>query len=464
LLTPEEMYGELASAGAAEASVGLCSLAAATRQAGFGTQIIDAVALNLKNDELAAQIVAAAPDFVGISVVTLAAYNAGDLAEKIKKLNPEIITLIGGVHITSVPEETMKRFPAFDIGIIGEAEITIAELLKALRDKRKLADIPGLVLRQEGALIKTPKREFIKDLDSLPLPAWDLLPDLHQYYKPPAWSLNQDTSMLIISSRGCSNACIYCDRGCFGTFVRIHSADYVFKMIKDLYENYGVKQFRINDDNFILFKSRTREICHKIIESKLPIKWSCFGRADSVEPEMLALMKQAGCWQISYGVETGSQEIHNLENKNLTLQQIEDAIALTKKMGISTIGFTMIAHPNETKETIKSTVRFCKRLALDDFKMVFLTPYPNTPLYHYAEKYGTLNKDWRKMNAYTEPCFVPYGVTKQELIKYRKLAYWQFYLRPKIIFSHLSQIENPKQIIVLVKGFFSLMKLWLGIK
>jgi len=458
------MYGELANAGAAEASVGLCSLAAATRQARYETQIIDSVALNLSNEELAQKIVATEPNFVGISVVTLAAYSAGDLAARIKKLNPKIIIIIGGVHITSVPEETMAKFPSFDIGVIGEAEITIVELLNALKENKELNNIPGLIIRKDASLKITAKREFIKDLDSLPLPAWDLLPDLHHYYKPPAWSLNQDTSMLIISSRGCSNACIYCDRGCFGTFVRIHSADYVVKMIGDLYKNYGIKQFRINDDNFILFKSRTREICNKIIEAKLPIKWSCFGRADSVEPELLGLMKKAGCWQISYGVETGSQEIHNLENKNLTLQQIEDAIRLTKKAGIRTIGFAMIGHPNETKKTIKSTIKFCKQLALDDFKIAFLTPYPNTPLYHYAEKYGTLNKDWRKMNAYVEPCFIPYGITKQEMIKYRKLAYFQFYLRPKIIFSHLSQIENPKQIIILIKGFLSLLKLWLGIK
>jgi len=464
LLTPEEMYGELSGAGAAEASVGLCSLAAVTRQAGYETEIIDTVALNLKNGELAAKIVAAAPDFVGISIVTIAAYNAGDLADRIKKLNPKIITIIGGVHITSVPEETMTKFPSFDVGVIGEAEITIVELLGALKDNKELDDIPGLIIRKNNELKITAKREFIKDLDSLPLPAWDLLPDLHRYYKPPAWSLNQDTSMLIISSRGCSNACIYCDRGCFGTYVRIHSADYVIKMIKDLHKNYGIKQFRINDDNFILFKSRTKEICQKIIDEKLDIKWSCFGRADSVEPELLALMKKAGCWQISYGVETGSQEIHNLENKNLTLQQIENAIKLTKKMGMRTIGFTMIGHPNETKKTVKDTVRFCKKLALDDFKMVYLTPYPNTPLYHYAEKYGVLNKDWKKMNAYVEPCFIPYGITKKDMTKYRKLAYFEFYLRPKIVFSHLSQIKNPKQIIILIKGFLSLVKLWLNIK
>ena len=232
------------------------------------------------------------------------------------------------------------------------------------------------------------------------------------------------------------------------------------KMIKDLYNNYGVRQFRINDDNFLMFKPRLIELCNRIIDEKLNIKWSCFGRADNADPKLLKLMKKAGCWQLSYGVETGSQELHNLENKNLTLKQIEDAIKTTKKIGIRTVGFTMIGHPKETIQTIKDTIKFCKKLALDDFKMVYLTPYPATAIYNNIEKYGKLDNNWNKMNAHVEPCFVPYGLTKEDLVKYKKRAYREFYLRPKIIFSYLSQIRKPSQLVVLFKGFSSLLKLW----
>jgi len=459
LLTPEEMYGEVSASGAAEPSLGLCYLAAVTRKNGYKTEIIDTVAVPLKNDELAQEIVKRKPKYVGISVVTISAYNAGDLAKRIKKLDKNIKIIVGGVHITALPKETMDKFPDFDIGVLGEAEITIVELLDALENNKPLDDIPGLILRKNHELKITPPRPFIKDLDSLPMPAWDLLPNLHKYYGPPAWSLNQDTSALLITSRGCSNTCIFCDRGCFGKFPRAHSADHVMEMTKDLYNNYGVRQFRINDDNFLMFKPRLIELCNRIIDEKLKIKWSCFGRADSTDAQTLSLMKKAGCWQISYGVESGSQEIHDLENKNLTLKQIEDAVGLTKKAGIRTIGFVIIGHPKETIETIKATIKFCKKIALDDFKMSFMVPFPSTPLYSYAEKYGTLNKDWRKMNAYVAPCFVPYGLTKEDLVKYRKKAHREFYLRPKIIFSYLSQIRKPSQILVLIKGFLSLLKL-----
>ncbi len=459
LLTPEEMYGELSDAGAAEPSLGLCYLAAVTKENGYETEILDTVALELKNEKLSKEIVKRKPKYVGISSVTISAYNAGDLAKKIKELDSTIKIIMGGVHITAVPEETMDKFKDIDIGVIGEAETTIVELLDTLEHHKPLENIAGLIFRKSGNLIKTEKRPFIRDLDSLPLPAWDLLPDLKKFYGAPAWSLNQDTSALLITSRGCSNTCTYCDRGCFGKFPRANSAKYVMKMIEDLYHNYGVKQFRINDDNFLMFKPRLIELCNLIINKKLDIKWSCFGRADNANSKLLKLMKEAGCWQLSYGVETGSQELHDLENKNLSLKQIEDAIKLTKKIGIRTIGFTMIGHPKETIRSIKSTIKFCKKLALDDFKMAYLTPYPATQLYKEINKYGTLEDDWNKMNAYVEPCFVPCGLTKEDLIKWRKRAYRQFYFRPKIVFSYLSQIRSLSQIKVLFKGLFSLIKL-----
>ena len=225
LLTPEEMYGELSGAGASEPSLGLCCLAAVTRKNGYKTEIMDTVSLGYRNERLAREIVEKKPRFVGISAVTISAFNAGDLAKRIKALDKNITIIIGGVHVTAVPEKTMNKFTDIDIGVIGEAETTIVELLKALDSQAPLDNIPGLIFRKNGQLMITPKRDFIRNLDSLPLPAWDLLPDLKKFYGAPAWSLNQRTSALLITSRGCSNTCTYCDRSCFGKFPRAHSAN-----------------------------------------------------------------------------------------------------------------------------------------------------------------------------------------------------------------------------------------------
>jgi len=452
------MYGKLAGVGSSEPSLGLCYLAAVTRENGFKTEIIDALALGMNSKELAEVILRKGPKYLGISSVTLSIYYAGELASYIKKKNKNIKIIVGGAHITAVPEETMKKFTDFDIGVLGEGEVTIVELLQALEEGKRVNDIPGLIFRDAGELRISSKREFIKDLDSLPLPAWDLLPDI-SYYSPPAWSLSDGNAGLLITSRGCAARCIFCDRSGFGQICKAHSAEYVMRMIRYLHDVYHVRYFRINDDNFILFKKRLSEICNKIINEGPRITWSCFARADGVDFKMLKLMKKAGCRQISYGVETASQEIHNIEKKNITVECIEQAIRLTHKAGIKTIAFCMIGHPLETPQTIRATIDFVKRLPVDDFKMMFLTPFPGTELYAHAHEYGTLERDWRRMNAYTEPSFIPYGMTREQLIEYRDRAFREFYLQPRIILAYLFSIRSGKQIATIIKGALALLKL-----
>lgn len=464
LLTPEEMYGAFSKAGASEPSLGLCYLAAATRRGGFETEIIDSIPLGLDCVKLAEAIVSKKPKYVGISSVTLSIYNAAKVAELIKEKSKDITVIIGGVHITAVPEETMGKFFGFDIGVIGEGETTICELLRALEDGSDLEKIRGLIFRKDGVLVKTAPRLLVKNLDDLAYPAWDLLPDLNKFYHPPAWSLHNGACALLILTRGCAARCIYCDRGAFGNMVRAHSVDYAIQMLVDLRDRYGIRQFRILDDNFVLLKKHIEKFCRTLIENNLKFSWSCFARADCVNPELLKLMRKAGCWQISYGIETGSQELHDLEKKNIGLREIEQGMRWTKEAGISTVGFTMIAHPGETPETVRETVKFCCRLALDDFKMVYMTPYPSTEIFRDAEKYGTLDRDWRRMNAYLKPCFVPHGMTAKNLISQRKMAYIRFYLRPKIIYSYLGRIKSPRQFICLLKGAYSIIRLFLGFK
>lgn len=458
-LSPRQMYGALSFAAPSEPSLGLCYLAAVARKAGYSVEIIDSIPLGIDNKKLAETILKKKPKYVGLSSVTLSIHKTAELAGLIKKANSKIVTIIGGVHVTAMPLETMRDFKDFDIAVLGEGEDTIIELLAILDKKADPGNIDGLALRHGDDIKLTRPRAFIRDLDRLPMPAWDLLPSLSEHYKAPAWTLNFEPSGLLILSRGCSAKCTYCDRGTFGNTVRAHSAEYAMGLIKDLYDNHGIRIFRILDDNFMMNRARLVKLCGYIIESKLDIKWTCFARADHVNSETLDLMYRSGCRQISFGVETGSQDLHNLEKKNISLVSIERGIRLTKRAGMRTIGFTMIGHPGETKKTIRETIDFCKKLKLDDFKMLYLTPYPATEIYRNADNFGILNRDFRSMNAYLKPCFVPFGLTEKEVIRYRKSAYMEFYLRPKIIGSHLSVLKNPKQLFVLLKGAFGLMRM-----
>jgi len=362
------------------------------------------------------------------------------------------MTIVGGPHITAVPVETLRRFPEIDIGIIGEGKITIVDLLNKIEKKNDLKKVKGIVYRKGKKIIITEKREFIKNLDELPPPAFDLLPDFKKYYKPPAWSLHEKMSALLITSRGCSSQCTFCDRAVFGNVCRTHSAKYVMRIIRKLYYKYGVRHLRLNEDNLLLFRNKLKGICNAIIKEKLKLSWSCFARADCVDLEILRLMKRAGCWQISYGIETGEQKILDVEKKRATLEQIERAVKLTKKIGIRVVGFNMIGHPLETIKSMKKTIDSNKQIKVDDFKAEFLTPFPGTELYYTAEKYGVLDRDWKNMGVYKGPTFIPYGLTRELLFEWHKRGLWQFYLQPRNILSYIKQTRSLNDIKTLFLG------------
>jgi len=463
-LSLKERYGSLEAGGSSAPPLALCDLAAVTREGGFDTKIIDSAALGLKHEETVKKILDENPKCVGITAATVSVYNAAKLADMLKVRNKNIVTVLGGPHITAVPIETMKRFPQFDIGVVGEGEITIIELLNKLKkaswkiDKVKLDNVSGLVIKKGKKIKLTKPRPSIKDLDSLPQPAWDLLPELSKHYRPPAFSFNRLPSTSIVTSRGCPGLCIFCDRAVFGNRLRGYSAEYVFKMMKELHDNYSVRDILIDDDSFVLLRKRLIELCGLLIKEKMNLTWACNARVDHMNPQILKLMKKAGCWQIAYGIESGNQKVLDVLNKRISLEQVKKALRWTKDAGIRTKGFFMIGSPLETKETIEDTIKFAKSTDLDDFQMSILTPFPGSELYRTAEKYGSLEDDWRKMNGWY-PVFVPNGLTKNEILYYQRKSMMSFYLRPKIISSYLSMcIKRPKNIVKIFKGGTVLLK------
>lgn len=455
----DEEFGYLSKFGYVEISNGICWLAAVLRSNNYAVEIIDAPPLKMDNPSLADLIIQKKPKYLGITACTPDIFGAADLAKRLKSRMPDIIIIIGGPHVTATSEETMVRFPVFDIGVIGEGETSIIDLLDTLERKsgKGLADVDGIIYRDNGKLLSTSPRQFISDIDSLPLPAWDLLPDIRKFYLAPAWTMHRGKTATIITSRGCPFQCIFCDRKVFGNRTRYHSAEYVLTMIRTMHYKYDISHFRISDDNFIANKKRLRDICHLIIKEKIEITWSCLARIDSIDSESLFLMKKAGCWSIAFGVETGSQKIHDFEKKMVTLEGIEKAVTLTRKSGIRTIGLNIIGHPLETIETIKSTIEFNKKIRIDDFKTQFMVPFPGTELYNYADQYGKFDKDWGKMSVFQEPIFVPNDLTKEELILWNKKAFWSFYLRPIIILSYLTQIRSFNELKAVLIGGFTLL-------
>ena len=359
-------------------------------------------------------------------------------------------------HITSVPMETMDICPIFTAGVIGEGEEIILDLVNALETHQELDNIQGLIFSRNGARELTTRRPFIKDLDTLPYPAWHLLPPLDRFYRPPIFSVKQLPSTSLITSRGCSGRCTFCDRTVFGNSCRAFSAEYVVGMMTHLYQQYSIRDILIDDDNFMLFRNRLIKICRMLQAEKKPLTWSCNARVDFVDPETLNEMKKARCWQIAFGIETGSQEILDVLKKDITLEQIERSLRWTKEAGIQTKGFFMIGHPLETEKTLRKTVQFSLRTPLDDFQISYFTPLPGSEIFKGASRYGKLDRDWRKMNMW-QVVFIAYGLTPETLDYYARFAFRKFYLRPRIILSYIRKSRHVVHWLALFRAGLSLL-------
>ena len=473
-LTLEERYGDLSAAGSNFPSMGLLLLASVVRRMGLTTKIIDAPSLNLSYSQTMDRIFETPPVFLGITAVTPSVHHAAKLAGMVKERDNRIITITGGPHLTAVPEETMKRFPEFDIGVIGEGESTVTELFNKFKDlnidrsliskgqwgelSAELEKIPGLILRNNGSFKITDKRATIKDLDTLPFPAWDLLPGFPDAYKPAAFKYKKLPATYVLTSRGCPHKCIFCDTSVFSRQFRYFSAEYMIEMIMLLHNKYGIREISFEDDTFLTFKKRLIKICESLIREKLDISWSCNGRVHGVDREVLSLMKRAGCWQVSYGIESGDQGILDFADKHIKLEQVERAIALTAEAGILSKGFFILGFPFDTDETIERTITFAKRLKLNDISVSMMTPFPGSQMYEIGQKHGTINTDWQSMNL-LETVFIPDGLTKEKLEYYNKKFLKEFYLRPRIMSGYLKRaMANPKTIVPLSRAFAGLIK------
>lgn len=451
-------YGEYAEAGGKNPPMGLLYLAAVLRQNNIPVEILDAEIKNLTLAETMAEIKRKRPDIIGITAVTATYLEVEILAKKIKQTLPRIPILVGGPHVTAMPEYTMKN-KHFDIGFYGEGENTMIELVNYL-DKvhlklriENLKKIDGLVLRDGRKVIKTRPRELINDLDELPFPAWDLLEDLDKYV-PQVIAYKRRPVGFMITSRGCPYSCIFCDKNVFGNRYRMHSAERVVSEIEYLIKRFGVREIKFLDDQFTLHKKRLDRICDLIIKKRLNLSWSCSSRVDTVNKELFLKMRKAGCWLIAVGIESGNQRVLDFIKKGITLKQVRDSMKWAREAGIRIRGFFMLGHPTDTKESIEDTIKLALELPLNTAEFSIATPFPNTEFGRIACRYGKVDKSDISKFAHMFPVFTPKGLTREYLIKKQKEAHKRFFLRPAKVLDFLLQIRSLEDI----------RRYWIGFK
>ncbi len=357
------------------------------------------------------------------------------VTELAKELGATTIAI--GPHVSIVPE-SIAEFPSVDYAIRGEVEETILELLADLEAGRVPADVKGICYRQDGKAVVTPDRPLLEDLGKLPRPRQDLLP-LKNYRMP----MIDGPFTMVTASRGCPFPCIYCRKmALWGNRVRLRPVGDIFDELVWLHE-LGVDNVVFLADLFTVNRKQVIELCRRIVDAGLPVKWQCNSRVDNVDEELLAWMKRAGCWQIAFGLESGSQKVLDLARKGITVEQIEKTIDLVDRFGIKAWGYFIIGLPGETPETIRETIDLAKRLPLNLALFHVAVPYPGTEFNEMAREQGWLLSDrWEDLDMNYSAIVEYPQLSAAEIDKAAKRAFFEWYLRPGPIMRLLGSVRD----------------------
>ena len=375
--------------------LGLSYLAAALTKAGVEVKILDLVVFPYSQDMLRALLECFKPDIVGITAVTMTFNNAINVIKDVKSVNHNILTVIGGPHVSFCAKETLHSFSELDIIALGEGEGTIVELCKAVDSGKALGNVRGIAYRRKEKINFSEKRKPIEDLDSLPNPERRLLP-LGRYK-----ALGMPISLT--TSRGCPFKCIFCvGRKMVGAKIRYRSPSKIVDELEYL-NTFDFHQINIADDLFTANNDHCVAVCDEIIRRDLRLTWTSFARVDTVTKDVLTKMKTAGCNAVSFGIESANTKILKTVKKGITLEQVEAAVVMCKRTGITPYASFILGLPGETPQTIEETMDFgrkMKQLGLS-FGFHLLAPFPGTEVRKNRHQYGIkiLTDDWSKYHA-----------------------------------------------------------------
>lgn len=462
-LSHKEQAGSLENIANIIMPLGIGYVGAVLRKSGFNVDVVDCIPLKLNKEKLAEILKGKKPKIIAFTATIISIGHAVETAKYLKENLPaDTIFVIGGPHFTSLPKKTMQE-SCFDFGIIGEGEYAFLELASMIeKGEKEFSDVKSLVWRKDNEIVVNQKRDFIKDLDLLPYPARDLFPPL-KYYKPMPGGYKRLPFVHMVTSRGCPYRCTFCDRSVFGEQFRARSAKNVVDEIESLINKYGIKEIKFYDDLFTFDKNRVIDICNEILNRGIDISWSCSSRVNTVDEDMLKKMKQSGCWQIDYGIESGNQDVLNKMKKGIILKQSEQAVRWTKKAGIKNRAFIIIGMPGETKKSIEDTIRFVKKLPLDVVAFYVVMIYPGNELYETVKKQGKLlHEDFSQYSSLIDVKnsrlhYVPDGLTEEYIKKSISRAYKEFYLRPSYIIRQLLSIRSLMDVRRYWTGFKSIL-------
>lgn len=432
----------------------LALLAATVRESGHEVRILD---LNIGTEFTPENVIEIIrqnpPDLIGLTMTSAQYEEAREINRAIKTSFPHILCVVGGPHATALPRETLEDC-LFDVAVIGEGEDTLRRIASGI----PLPNIPNIWYRTSDGVAETPRNLTPLEMDKLPFPAWDLL-DLKQYTAAQIMSRRERVGPLE-TSRGCPYGCLYCNKNIFGKKFRFKSPARVVDEIEKMLE-LGFEEIHIVDDNFSTNLERAKEICREMIYRGLKFPWSPWNglRVDRLDPELLNLMQQAGCYRIHIGIESGNQQLLDRMQKGTRLEQIRQAVQWIKATKMEVFGCFMLGLLDETEATMRQTIQFAKELKLDYAKFTIMTPMPGTELFDYLDERGLIkHKQWSKYNfsSTVEEMYQHPSLSWEIISKTYNQAYREFYLNPRFIFHRIFHNFSLKRLLSDFINFFKI--------
>lgn len=440
---------------------------AAMLQPDYSVEIIDAIAERLTWKEFEKRLREKSPKYYFTQVTAPTLTNDMYGAMLAKSLGAT--TMAFGTHVTAMPTETLRDFPALDLVIRGEPELTFREVIDALEGRQNsapqwvrdlltktdsswtsapereddgradLSSVKGLIWRRRGEIVMNPDRPFIPDLNDLPIPLYQMLP-LDQYRMP----LIKGPFTFMVTSRGCTAGCRYCIKHVsYQWSVRLMSPERIMKELWILHD-LGIHNIHMYADLFTINREQVVEFCRRVIDEGLKIRWTCNSRVDYVDEEMLQLMGKAGCWMISWGIESGSEQILKRAQKGADPKKAARALTWAKQAGIKNWGYFIIGLPGETVETIQQTIAFSKSLPLDLALFHIAAPYPGTPFF-----FEVIQNGWFRPGTRWEEVDMDKGTVLQydnlsaaDLMYWQKRAFREWAMRPGPVLTYLKMLAS----------------------
>ncbi|MBI4684155.1 MAG: radical SAM protein [Nitrospirae bacterium] len=443
--------------------LGTLYVAAVLQHAGHNVRFLNGAFTT--HEELLTEIKRFSPEFIGIYSTTFGWDKAKKTAGDLRKIfGKHVFICAGGPYPIAVQEHCLEDAGKdIDAIVTGEGEFTAIEIIERIQAGKSLEGVLGVIFRDGERIIKNPPRPLISDLDSLPFPAREFLGDANLYIPPPATYKRKPVAVLI-TSRGCNRRCIYCfqidkERK---TGIRYRSVKNVLKEIEHCIKQ-GYKEIKFIDDTLAADYDRAMQIAGEIKSRRLDFTWFASACVNQVDKPLLKAFKDAGCWAILFGAESGVQKNLNTIRKGITLEQTRNAVRWAKEVGLQVSTPFLFGIPGETFEDGLKTIEFAIEINPDIANFHAITPFPGTYLYDNLEKYGVISTKLTDFT-YQGAAFIPYTMTRDEILKLRQIAFKKFYSRPSFIIRKLFELRSLHDLRIAARSAKSLFWLWVKSK